>query len=128
MKINNVFTLPDPKAATPSSAAAPTSAAFEQILTQRCQQAGAPAATTPAAQALDLASSVLNSLDKLAGLMASGATPRDLAASHEQLAGQASRLQEASASLEPGRLKGLVDETAALAYVQLWKFERGEEA
>jgi hypothetical protein len=134
MKILNPFPI-IPGLTKGSSAGSPKGAAepFGALLKQRCQETGAsqPAGggggetTTPE---LDLAGSVLDCLERIAAQLGGGASARDLAASHEQLARQVAQLRQAAEGLKEkgGQLKDLLSETAALGYVQLWRFEQGD--
>jgi hypothetical protein len=99
---------------------------FQTLLKQRCQQAGAPVAPESGPAILDLAGAALDLLERIAAQMAGAAPGRDMAAAHEQLARQASRLRQAAEGLGPGPLKDIVTGTAALSYLQLWRFEQGE--
>ncbi len=101
--------------------------AFGALLKERCQGAGAAAPQAGAADSpAALAASVLDLLERIALQLGSGATARDMAASHEQLARQAEQLRRLGESLPPGPLKGVLAETSALSYLQLWRFEQGE--
>jgi hypothetical protein len=134
MKIHNPF--PIIPGLTRGSAAGSSQGAaepFGALLKQRCQETGAsqPAGgggggtTTPE---LDLAGSVLDCLERIAAQLGGGASPRELAASHEQLARQVAQLRQVAEGLKGkgGQLKDLLSETAALGYVQLWRFEQGD--
>jgi hypothetical protein len=135
MKIHNPFPI-IPGLTKGSSAGSPKGAAepFGALLKQRCQETGAsqPAGGggggTVAPPELDLAGSVLDCLERIAAQLGGGASPRELAASHEQLARQVAQLRQAAEGLggEAGQLKDLLSETAALGYVQLWRFEQGD--
>jgi hypothetical protein len=134
MKIHNPFPI-IPGLTKGSSAGSPKGAAepFGALLKQRCQETGASqptgggggGTTTPE---LDLAGSVLDCLERIAAQLGGGASARDLAASHEQLARQVAQLRQAAEGLKEkgGQLKDLLSETAALGYVQLWRFEQGD--
>lgn len=124
MKIDNRFhILPSAAsgAASRSGQAAPRP--FEAMLTERCQETAA--GHSEAARAVGLADTVLDLLERISVQLASGASEREMALTHQELARQAERLRQSSEALEPGPLKNLLSETAAVSYVQLWRFEQG---
>lgn len=123
--VNSPKFIPDVKTA-PVARRPEAAEAFQTLLKERCQEAGAPPGPGPGAAIVDLAGAALDLLEQIATQMAGAASGRDMAAAHEQLARQASRLREAAEGLGSGPLRDIVTGTAALSYLQLWRFEQGE--
>ena len=112
-----------PKIDRPSARSTPEGPAAFRTLLGQCQETGACPPQGP-----ELAASTLDTLEKIAALIGSGASAREMAPAHEHLARQAERLRSAAEKLAPGPLKSIMSETAALGYLQLWRFEQGEFA
>jgi hypothetical protein len=121
MKIVNSLSPSTGAATTPAARRAEGAPEAFQALLEK--QAGPPAGVKAT---LELTGSVLDVLERIAAQLSAGASVGEMAAAHEQLARQAGQLREAGEGLEPGPLKGVVEETAALSFLQLWRFERGE--
>ncbi|MFH0810348.1 MAG: hypothetical protein V2A77_07765 [Pseudomonadota bacterium] len=126
MKIYNPLNpIVNPQADRPSRTAGGQQP-FQGVFQQKCQETGTAPVAAAASSPLELVGKVLDLLDNIASRIERGASAEDLNAPHEQLARQAERLKDEAARLQPGRLKDLADQTAALGYLQLVRFERAE--